>query len=56
VILKKEINLINENDKPNINLLKSIEILAEMTRANIERSSLYFDINSKLEIQNTTDN
>ena len=44
-------NKIKESDNQNNSLLKSIEILAEMTRADIERSSYYFDINFKLEIQ-----
>ena len=44
-------NLIEESDNQNNSLLKSIEILAEMTRADIERSSYYFDINLKLETQ-----
>jgi len=42
-------NLIEEKDNQNNSLLKSIEILAEMTRADIERSSYYFDTNFKLE-------
>ena len=45
-------NLIKEKDNQNNSLLKSIEILAEITRADIERSSYYFDINHKLETQN----
>ena len=44
-------NLIKEANNQNNSLLKSIEILAEMTRADIERSSYYFDINLKLETQ-----
>ena len=44
-------NLIKETDNQNNSLLKSIEILAEMTRADIERSSYYFDVNLKLETQ-----
>ena len=44
-------NLIKEADNQNNSLLKSIEILSEMTRADIERSSYYFDINLKLETQ-----
>ena len=44
-------NLIEESDNHNNSLLNSIEILAEMTRADIERSSYYFDINLKLEMQ-----
>ena len=44
-------NLIKETDNQNNSLLKSIEILAEMTRSDIERSSYYFDINLKLETQ-----
>ena len=42
-------NLIKESDNQNNSLLKSIEILAEMTRADIERSSYYFETNLKLE-------
>ena len=45
---KVDKNLIEEADNQNNNLLKSIEILAEMTRADIERSSYYFDINIRL--------
>jgi len=45
-------NLIEENNNQNNNLLNSIEILANLTRTDIERSSLYFDINFKLETQN----
>ena len=44
-------NLIKEADNQNNSLLKSIEILAEMTRADIERSSYYFNINLKSEAQ-----
>ena len=44
-------NLIEENDNQNNTLLKSIEILAEMTRVDIERSSFYFDTNRKLEMK-----
>ena len=44
-------DLIKESDNQNNSLLRSIEILAEMTRADIERSSYYFDINLKLETQ-----
>ena len=44
-------NLIEESNNQNNSLLKSIEILAEMTRADIERSSFYFDINLNLETQ-----
>ena len=48
---KKDQNLIEESDNQNNTLLKSIEILAEMTRVDIERSSLHFDNNFKLEVQ-----
>ena len=48
---KKDQILIEESNNQNNTLLKSIEILAEMTRADIERSSYYFDINLKLETQ-----
>ena len=44
--------LINEDDNQINSLWKSIGILAEMTRDDIERSNLYFDINLKLETQN----
>ena len=44
-------SLIKEKNNENITLLKTIEILAEMTRDDIERSSFYLDINSKLETQ-----
>ena len=44
-------NLIKETDNQNNSLLKSIEILAELTRADIESSSYYIDINLKLEKQ-----
>jgi len=44
-------NLIEENENHNNSLIKSIEILAEMTRVDIDRSSYYFDINLKLETQ-----
>ena len=44
-------NLIEEKDNQNNSLLKSIEILAEMTRVDIERSDSYFDINLKLELK-----
>jgi len=44
-------NLVEEANNKNNSLRKSIEILAEMTRANIERSSLYFDSNHTLETQ-----
>ena len=52
--MNQKINLkqIEENIDKNNSLLKSIEILAEMTRSDIERSSFYFDTNFKLEIQN----
>ena len=46
---KKDQNLIEESDNQNNSLINSIEILSEMTRADIERSSYYFDINLKLE-------
>ena len=49
---KNDQNLIEESKNQNNSLLRSIEILAEMTRADIERSSYYFDINLKLETQN----
>ena len=45
-------NLIEENDNINNSLLKSIEILSEMTKADIEKSSYNFNTNLKLEIQN----
>ena len=45
-------NLIKESDNQNNSLLKSIEILAEMTRVDIERSSYYFDIDLKLKTKN----
>ena len=48
---KKDQNLIEESDKQNNSLIKSIEILAEMTRIDIERSSFYLDITLKLETQ-----
>ena len=48
---KKDQILIEESDNQNNTLLKSIEILAEMTKADIERSSYYFDTNLKLETQ-----
>ena len=48
---KKDQILIEESDNQNNTLLKSIEILAEMTRVDIDRSSYYFDINLKLETQ-----
>jgi len=44
-------NLIEKSDNQNNSLLESIEILAEMTRADIERSNNYFDINLKIETQ-----
>ena len=44
-------NLIEENNNQNNSLKKSIEILAELTRVDIERSNFYFDINLKLETQ-----
>ena len=44
-------NLIEETDNQNNSLLRSIEILAEMTRADIKRSSYDSDINLKLETQ-----
>ena len=44
--------LINEENNQNNSLWKSIEILAEMTRADIERSNLYLDTNFKLDTQN----
>ena len=44
-------NLIKESYNQENNLQRSIEILSEMTRADIERSSYYFDINLKLETQ-----
>jgi len=43
--------LAEEANNKNNSLRKSIEILAEMTRADIERSSYYFDINLKLDTQ-----
>ena len=43
-------NLINKNDKQHSDLVKSIEILAQMTRINIERSRSYFDVSPKLEL------
>ena len=48
---KKDQNLIEERDNQNNTMLKTIEILAEMTRFDTERSSLYFDNNFKLEMQ-----
>ena len=45
-------DLIKETDNQNNSLLKSIEILAEITRDDIKRSSYYFDVSFKLEIQN----
>ena len=48
---KKDQNLIEESDNQKNSLIKSIEILAEMTRIDIERSSYYLDINLKLETQ-----
>ena len=48
---KKDQILIEESNNQNNTLLKSIEILAEMTRADIGRSNYYFDINLKLETQ-----
>ena len=48
---KTDQNLIEEKDNKNNNLLKSIEILSEMTKADIERSSYNFDTNLKLVIQ-----
>ena len=48
---EKNQNLIEESDNQNNSLIKSIEILAEMTRVDIDRSSYYFDINLKLETQ-----
>ena len=48
---KMDQNLIEESDNQNNTMLKSIEILAEMTRVDTERSSLYFDNNLKLEMQ-----
>ena len=50
--MDKEIDqkLIEEKDNNN-SLLKSIEILSEMTKADIERSSYNFDTKLKLEIQ-----
>ena len=44
-------SLIEEADNKNISLRKSIEILAEMTRADIERSNFYFDNKVILETQ-----
>ena len=44
-------NLIEETNNQNNCLLKSIEILAEITRADTERSSCNFDINLELETQ-----
>ena len=41
--------LIVEIDNKNNSLQKSIEILAEITRVDIERSNSFFDINLKLE-------
>ena len=46
-----EKNLIEERNNQNKSLLESIEILAEMTRKDIERGSIHFDINLKLEMQ-----
>ena len=43
--------LIDVDSNQNNSLLKSIEILAEMTRVDIERSNLYFENNQKLEAQ-----
>ena len=40
-----------DNDNQNNSLIKTIGILAEMTRSDIERSSVYFDTNLKLEMQ-----
>ena len=42
-------NLIEETHNQNNSLLRSIEILAEMTKVDIERSNFYFDIALKLE-------
>ena len=46
-----DLNLIKEIDNQNNSLIESLEILAEMTRADIERSNNYFDINLKIETQ-----
>jgi len=46
----KNIQISNQNDEQNNGLVRSIEILTEMTRENIERSRSYFDVNSKLEL------
>jgi len=47
-----DLNLNKESDNQNNSLIESIEILAEMTRADIERSSYYFDIDLKLKTKN----
>ena len=44
-------NLIEDKKNQDNDLIRSIDILAEMTRVDIERSSFYFDINLKLETQ-----
>ena len=53
---KKTRNLISENNKQSNDLVRSIEILAEMTRENIERSRAYFDVSPKLELSKQIDN
>ena len=47
-----DLNLIKEIDNQNNSLIESLEILAEMTRADIERSSYYFDIDLKFKTRN----
>jgi len=44
-------DLIKETDNQRISLLKSIDILAELTRDDVEKSSNYFDVSFKLETQ-----
>jgi len=44
-------NLIEDKKNQDNDLIRSIDILAEMTRVDIERSNFYFDINLKLETQ-----
>ena len=44
-------NLIEDKKNQDNDLIRSIDILAEMTRVDIERSNFYIDINLKLETQ-----
>ena len=48
-------DILNRNDEQNMGLDRSIEILAEMTRENTEKTLSYFDVKTKLEFTEKID-